>query len=64
MFRRAAAAQIGSSSGSSSFSRVPSALRARQPEVLHDLAEAERAGLHVRFELLGGLLAEPGRRRC
>ena len=60
MLSRAAVSQIGSSSGSSSFSRVPSALRALQAEALVDLAEAKRAGLHVRLELLRGALAEPG----
>ena len=56
IFSRAAVSHTGSSSGSSSLSRVPSALR-REPEVLHDLADAERTGLDVRLELCRELRA-------
>ena len=59
MFSRAAVCQIGSSSGSSSFSRDAVGLARGQAEVLHDLADAERAGLDVRLELRRGFLAEP-----
>jgi hypothetical protein len=63
MFSRAAASQIGSSSGSS-IGRRCRRLRGAHAEVLHELAKAERAGFHVGFQLLCGALAESRARRC
>ena len=54
---RAHVSQIGSSSGSSTCRRLPSAFRDEHAEVLEDL-QAHRAGLDVGLELLGGLRAE------
>ena len=55
---RAAVSQIGSSSGSSMCSACPSAFVARRPKSFHDLAQAQRAFLHIRFQLLRHPLAE------
>ena len=58
--RRGNASQIGSSSGSSTFRRLPSGLRILRPKLLADLADADGAGLDVGFELLHRLLAPAG----
>ncbi len=54
---RAAVSQTGSSSGSSSLQPGAVGLPGRQAEALHDLADADRAGLDVGLELRGDLRA-------
>ena len=58
MFRRAAVCPNRIELRIVQLSRLPSALRGAQAEILHHLAEAERAGLDVGLELLRGALAE------